>query len=200
MEMAMKKRVFFIFVVKCMMVVFVSANATAGSPNLKAHKACKRKFSEDFSYKAVNKWHIIHEYEDKTDYHLRANIDVVTKIFNQTVTIGYDCTVYLPNNHIVVFVDTKPYLEEKIPQVGHGEQIMRVKWAGSACPSLSHWKKFSDEMRKMNYKYNLPKPCFVVKQSTQVSGPIKIETYDGNDFMYIRVGNGNKYWMEKVSF
>ncbi len=195
----MNRMLFFIMI--CMIVVLVPTNATANikSPNLQALEACKREFKKNHTYKSVDNWQIIYEHQDKTNYFLRTNIDIVThNMPNQSSTIGLDCTVPhdLTYTHIGTYIELEPFQEEKTPQINHGEHIMRVKWTGSACPYLNHWKKFSDEMKKGNYMYNKPKSCFVVKRHTLISGPIKTETYNNKDYVYVRMSNGKKYWME----
>jgi len=192
------------FFIIFMLVFLVPINATANikSLNLQAHETCKKEAKKNYTHKSVNNWYIIYEYQDEMNYYLRTNIDIVThNMFNQSSTIGLDCTIPhdLTYTHISTYIKPKPSPEEKTPQVHHGEQIMRVQQAGSACPSFSHWKKFSDNMKKKNYMYNKPKSCFVVKRHTHVSGPIKTKTYNNNDYVYVRMSNGNKYWMESLA-
>jgi hypothetical protein len=67
----------------------------------------------------------------------------------------------------------------------------------SACANLESWKVFADEMKKGNWAAELPSSCLWLKSGEVVYGPpLARESYEGSDFVQMRLRSGTLAWIE----
>jgi hypothetical protein len=179
-----------------LLTLLIFSGASFGSEDTR-RKDCTNWLQEHYSsYSHVE---TIQEYTLNSEYHYRANYNVVP--YNATAaTIGFDCTIYLTSGKVVAFPSLKPYPQEaeaKPATKSLSEQ--RMKSGGSACPEFAAWQRFSDEMKKGNYSAKLSSSCVLLEKGDRVFGPIESKKNKGFTFNLISLPGGKRYWIESVS-
>lgn len=141
----------------------------------------------------------IQDYTQNSEYHFRANYNVVPYNASAT-TIGFDCTIYLTSGKVVAFPSLKPYTREaEAKPAAKSFPERRMKSGGDACPELAAWQRFTDQIKKGNYSAKLSSSCTWIEKGDRVFGPIESKKYKGYTFKLISLPGGKRYWVESVS-
>jgi uncharacterized protein YgiM (DUF1202 family) len=130
-----------------------------GSVNFEALQRCKSWLLENTGYQFFAETTRVQEYEQYGEYHLRANLLVLT-ILHDWAEVGFDCTVYVDQDKTVAFMDLKTFASEQaLSSQVENLQERRMRWGSDACPALQSWKEFADQVYAGNYSYQIDKSC-----------------------------------------
>lgn len=147
-------------------------------------------------YRSYSHIETIREYTQASEYHYRANYNVVPYEVSPA-TIGFDCTVYLEIGKVVALPTLDPYTRESKPKSAVTSlPERRLKWGSDACPDIVVWKQFSDELRKGNYSVKLSSSCIWLEKGDRVFGPLERTEYNRSPFVLISLPSGKRYWIE----
>lgn len=185
------------------MLVIMLGNVGQATPALdkkEAFEKCKQWLVNETSYKAFVEAERIHEYVDRGEYNLRANV-VVQTIFDDVATIGFNCEVYLDDSRVVAYTDTEVFeLEEKESSKVQELKARRIRHGASGCPSVNHWKTFAKAVDSGDYSVDLSPECVWLEKGTKVFGPVQRVPDPTNDFLQIKLSDGKKLWVEEGAF
>lgn len=175
-------------------------HATPEQDKKDGFQRCKQWLVDETSYKAFVEAERIHEYMDSGEYNLRANV-VVRTVFDEVVTVGFNCEVYMESGRVAAYTDTK--LFESEPQKSKEVQKLeehRISHGASGCPSVKQWKTFAEAVDAGDYNTDLSPSCKWLEKGTKVFGPIQRVPYPSNDFVQIKLSDGTRLWVEDGAF
>jgi hypothetical protein len=177
--------------------VFVlnTSNASAGSVNSVAYQQCMDWLREH--YRQFDEIHVVDEYEQHGKYHLKGNYRIIPYYGPETI-IGFECYYLVSTGRLSAAPNLQPF-PDRAPkaEIVSAMKEYRVEFGYSTCPNLKSWKIFADEMKKENWSAELQSSCVWLNEGDFVYGPpLARESYEGSDFIQIRLRDGKPAWIE----